>query len=197
MKEGHGLAQADRVGYLGILALLLCTGILSKTYQETYKFLYFLDRQREARLQPDLISGMVALLLLFVIWRTGAVRRGVSRPVMIGLVGLFLYVCAALAAGIIKGSSTTAFLRLGSDALTAWRYWPVLAAIVILAVSSIAARQYILSAFVAMSLLIVFNLSPVSDAMGLAGFALMLLFAVGLYALVDVNAIRSKLAHII
>ena len=66
---------------------------------------------------------------------------GVSQPVMACLILLFLDVCAALAAGIIKGTSTTGFFRIGSDILTAGRYWPVLVVIAVLIFSALANRK--------------------------------------------------------
>lgn len=181
------------IGYLGVAALLMCAAILSLTYQETYKFLFFFDRTRDARLRPDLISGLVAVLVLFVLWKSKAFRQNVSQPVMACLILLFLYVCAALAAGIIKGTSSAGFFRIGSDILTAGRYWPVLVVIAVLMFSAVARRQYMMAILVSAAILVVFNLSPVSDAMGLVGFAFIVLFAAGFYALVDLNVFRSAL----
>lgn len=75
--------------------------------------------------------------------------------------------------------------------MTALKYWPVILVILILVVSAIAHRCYKLAVLSAAAILVVFNLAPVSDAMGLAGFALILFFGIGFISLIDKHSFRT------
>jgi hypothetical protein len=176
---GEGLGQTRvLLGWLGVASLMIACIIGSLTFPKN--FLWFFESS--VSFVPDLLSGCIAALALFPIWRKGELAapfKGIAAFAL--LIPLFYFVSVLV--NIALGGSGFGLLKLP----TVWLL------LIILAMANLNVAKYAELAIIVLLFLVSWNINSASEAMGLFGFPFLLASLCGLILSFDQKKIISEL----